>query len=115
MNLEPGQHHDVILVFPLYDTASDPHVWEAPSSVFEQHLAQQRDYWQAVLSRVSITIPEPKLIHMLQSNLAYILLNQDGPWIKPGPRNYNHSWMRDSSMTTNRCSAAASRRRLRAV
>jgi hypothetical protein len=49
---------------------------------------------------VSISIPEPKLIHMVQSNLAYILLNQDGPWIKPGPRRYNHAWMRDGSMTS---------------
>ena len=99
-HLEPGQHHDVILVFPLHDTASEPEIWDDPASVFEQYLAEQRRYWQERLGRVSITIPERKLIHMLQSNLAYILLNQDGPWIKPGPRRYNHAWMRDGSMTS---------------
>jgi hypothetical protein len=63
-------------------------------------LQEQLHYWRTLLQRVAITIPEAKLIDTLKSNLAYILLNQDGPWIKPGPRNYNHSWLRDGAMTS---------------
>ena len=100
VHLEAGQHRDVVLLFPLHDTVSELEMWDDPASAFEQRLEEQRHNWQALLRHVSITIPEPKLIHMLWSNLAYILLNQDGPWIKPGPRRYNHAWMRDGSMTS---------------
>ncbi len=100
LHLKPGEHHDAVLVFPLHDGVFDTSGWEAPTSAFEHHLQEQRQAWRARLQHFSITIPEPKLIRMLQSNLAYILLNQDNPWIKPGPRRYNHSWMRDGSMTS---------------
>jgi hypothetical protein len=36
---------------------------------------------------------------VLHAQLAYILINQTGPAIQPGPRNYNRSFIRDGSMT----------------
>lgn len=95
----PGAHTNIVLVFPLHGTTSKASTWTDAPSTFQAHVDEQRQYWQTLLQRVDIAIPEPKLVHMLQSNLAYILLNQDGPWIKPGPRNYSHSWIRDASMT----------------
>ena len=100
LQVEPGEHQDVVLVFPLHGGAFDLAGWEEPAAAFEQRLQAQRRWWRRQLDHFSIEIPEPKLIHMLRSNLAYILLNQDGPWIKPGPRRYSHSWMRDGSMTS---------------
>ena len=99
-HLEPGGHSDVILLFPLHAEAASGETWADPATVFRQRLQEQLHYWRALLQHTSITIPEQKLIHALKSNLAYILLNQDGPWIKPGPRNYNHSWIRDGAMTS---------------
>lgn len=55
--------------------------------------------WKETLDRLDIRLPEQRLIEILKSNLGYILLNQDGPRIKPGPRNYNHAWIRDGAMT----------------
>jgi hypothetical protein len=98
-HLEPGGHQEVILRFPLHAEAA-AETWTDPAAAFRQHVQEQLHYWQALLQRVAITIPEAKLIDTLKSNLAYILLNQDGPWIKPGPRNYNHSWLRDGAMTS---------------
>jgi hypothetical protein len=36
---------------------------------------------------------------MLHAQIAYILINQTGKAIQPGPRNYNRSFIRDGSMT----------------
>lgn len=100
MHLEPGTSRDVVVVFPLHDQMPDMTPWQEPAVAFAARLQEQRQFWHAILDRTTFSIPEPQLIRMLQSNLAYILLNQDGPWIKPGPRQYNHSWIRDASMTT---------------
>jgi hypothetical protein len=35
----------------------------------------------------------------VRSNLAYILINRDGPGIQPGSRSYERSWIRDGSLT----------------
>lgn len=100
LHVEPGEHQEVVLVFPLHDGALDTSGWASPTLAFEQRLQAQRQAWHKQLDGFSITIPELKLIRMLRSNLAYILLNQDNPWLKSGPRRYNHTWMRDGSMTS---------------
>jgi hypothetical protein len=40
------------------------------------------------------------MVDALRSQLAYILINQDGDAIQPGSRNYNRSWIRDGGVTT---------------
>ena len=40
------------------------------------------------------------VIDTIKSNLAYIFINQDGPRIQPGSRNYQRSWIRDGSLTS---------------
>ena len=36
---------------------------------------------------------------MLRAQVAYMLINQTGPAMQPGPRNYNRSFIRDGSAT----------------
>ncbi len=102
-----GSATDVVAVFPLYPDAAPPPEWLAdPSAGFEALWAEQRAQWTKRLALPRIEIPEPRLIDVMKSNLAYILINRDGPWFKPGPRNYNHAWMRDGVLTgvaTLRC------------
>ncbi|HEY8241147.1 MAG TPA: hypothetical protein VIH35_06865, partial [Kiritimatiellia bacterium] len=62
--------------------------------------AEQKSFWHGLLDRFSIDIPQQRLIRMMKSNLAYILINKDGPWTKPGSRNYAHSWIRDGECTS---------------
>ncbi|NLG33926.1 MAG: hypothetical protein GX548_01085 [Lentisphaerae bacterium] len=98
---------DVVVVFPLDPEAAPPaELMNNPSGGFESLWQTQRADWTRLLARPEIDIPEPRLIEVMKSNLAYILINRDGPWFKPGPRNYNHAWMRDGVLTgaaTLRC------------
>jgi hypothetical protein len=58
--------------------------------------------WQNQLDRVDIQLPPPaeRMVRVLKSNLAYILINRDGPAIHPGPRTYARSWIRDGALTS---------------
>ena len=103
----PGTPADVVAVFPLYPDAGPGPEWlAAPSAGFDRLWEEQRAQWSRRLAQPRIEIPEPRLIEVMKSNLAYIQINRDGPWFKPGPRNYNHAWMRDGVLTgvaTLRC------------
>ncbi len=100
LRAQPGQPHDVVLLFPLQDEATPPEQFaDHPSAAFEAVWARQKAAWESALNVVQLDIPEDRLIRVLKSNLAYVLINHDAPWFKPGSRNYNHSWMRDGALT----------------
>ncbi|MDD4737086.1 MAG: discoidin domain-containing protein, partial [Kiritimatiellae bacterium] len=71
-----------------------------PEAYFASVLAQETTSWSDLLNRFSIETGDPRLTDMMKTYLAYILLNKDDVWIKPGPRNYNHAWIRDGAMTS---------------
>jgi hypothetical protein len=99
--LKPGESKDIIVIFPLGSDRSLPiKAEENPEKFFAKELERETKYWRTSLSKFTIDIPEERLINVMKTNIAYILLNQDGPWIKPGARNYNHSWTRDGAMTS---------------
>jgi hypothetical protein len=58
--------------------------------------------WQSNLGHVQITLPRSasRITQSIRSNLAYILINRDGPAIQPGSRSYERSWIRDGSLTS---------------
>jgi hypothetical protein len=100
LNLEPGASKDVIIVLPLHKDASLDAAWSAhPAETFEAAWSEAVRKWKAILDGLQINIPEKKIAQVLKSNFAYVLINRDGPWFKPGSRNYNHSWMRDGALT----------------
>ena len=101
VNLKPGSHKDVIVIFPLTSNNQPPKKAAInPDKFFKKEMEKERRYWSGLLSKFTIDIPEERLINVMKTNIAYVLLNKDGPWIKPGARNYNHSWMRDGAMTS---------------
>jgi hypothetical protein len=61
-----------------------------------------RSQWREKVSRVSITLPPSasRYTQTMRANLAYILINRDGPAIQPGSRSYSRSWIRDGSLTS---------------
>lgn len=100
LNVAPGETTDIVILLPLHSEAIAQPVWgESPSSAFEAAWNEARVKWTKMLDTVKLDIPEDRLIKVLKSNLAYILINRDPPWFKPGSRNYNHSWMRDGALT----------------
>lgn len=58
------------------------------------------DEWRATLASVKIQLPEKeqRLVDLIRSNIAYIMINRDGPRLQPGCRNYNRSWIRDGAL-----------------
>ena len=65
---------------------------------FDSLCAESRSLWTGELDRVTIDLPAKDVADTLKSQLAYILINKDGPALQPGSRQYKRSWIRDGSM-----------------
>jgi hypothetical protein len=59
--------------------------------------------WNQKLTRVGIELPQSgqRIADSIRANLAYILINRDGPALQPGSRAYQRSWIRDGSMMSD--------------
>ncbi|HLK11125.1 MAG TPA: discoidin domain-containing protein [Candidatus Binatia bacterium] len=101
--LEPKAHAEVDLAIPF----QEPHLLtpagltaeSAPGFVAERQ-EQAEQYWERLLDRVDLTLPPAAdaVAQTLRTNVAYILINRDGPALRPGPRNYARSWIRDGAL-----------------
>ncbi|MGH9458271.1 MAG: discoidin domain-containing protein [Thermoanaerobaculia bacterium] len=91
LELAPGESRTVAIEFPLHDGA--------PAAPAEAEIEKM---WSAMAREVGIDLPPAadEIEESLESNLAYILVNQDGPAIQPGSRSYDRSWIRDGSLTS---------------
>jgi len=102
--LEPRGHAEVALAIPFHEPYLTSPGLGADGAVFvaERH-EEARRYWERVLGRVEIVVPaEARAIpDTVRSTLAYVLINRDGPAIRPGSRNYARSWIRDGAMTSS--------------
>jgi len=66
------------------------------------HLAQATAAWKTKLNLVQIDLPPSasRISESIRANLAYILINRDGPGLQPGSRSYERSWIRDGALTS---------------
>jgi hypothetical protein len=102
--LQAGESRKVRLAVPFHRDAA-PMLPNRPASqakhTVEGALRATRRRWEGLLDRVQIQVPPSAqpVIDTLKSNLAYILINRDGPRIQPGSRNYARSWIRDGALT----------------
>lgn len=95
LTLEPNAHRDLYIALP----AGDGDVAEDP----ERQLADATREWIDRLSRFTLELPGAQgeqVARVLKSNVAYVLINQDGGAIQPGSRSYDRSWIRDGSLTS---------------
>ncbi|OQW97223.1 MAG: hypothetical protein BWK77_02340, partial [Verrucomicrobia bacterium A1] len=74
---------------------------ERPMEDFDGLVARQRELWNEVESRITLELPDADVLNTFRSQIAYILINRDGPAIQAGPRNYKRSWIRDGAMTAS--------------
>ena len=67
----------------------------------EALLEVTKQQWRDQLGRVPLVFPgeAEELVRSLRTNLAYVLINRDGPAIQPGSRTYERSWIRDGAMS----------------
>ena len=117
VDLQPGAHRDVVVAFPLgterFDLKAE-HLPDAPaldrdalvgasgdpSQGFDALAARVAAQWQARFGGFGLSLPDRSLVDMLRAQGAYMLINQTGPAMQPGPRNYNRSFIRDGAATS---------------
>jgi hypothetical protein len=65
-------------------------------------LEKTQSDWREKLRRVTISLPASasRYTETMQTQLADILINRDGPAIQPGSRSYSRSWIRDGALTS---------------
>lgn len=95
LDLAPGEEKSIWLTIPLQPDAP-------PAADPERALAETARGWKEKLGGLTLVLPETArpLADTLRSNLAYILINRDGPAIQPGSRSYERSWIRDGALTS---------------
>jgi len=78
-------------------------VTDDAANLVEARLKARADAWRATLNKASMRLPKEagRLADIARSNLAYILINKDGPGIQPGSRCYERTWIRDGSLTSS--------------
>jgi hypothetical protein len=111
LELPPGGAADVVLAVPmapgpgaaaLADSLLRDAAGGAAESAAEASLQRTLSLWREQLDRFDVVLPAgaPPLADMVRSNLAWVLINRDGPAIQPGSRSYERSWIRDGSLTS---------------
>jgi hypothetical protein len=102
-DLNPGEGAEVDLLIPFEGIPKPPPAAVDPVElgVVEAH-DRTRAFWEKELNRVTIALPDTAaaVVNTIRSQLAYILINRDGPSIQPGSRSYERSWIRDGSLTS---------------
>ncbi|MBO6739432.1 MAG: hypothetical protein JJ916_06200 [Phycisphaerales bacterium] len=95
--LQPGASREIDIIMSMTDEPVTP-----TTTSFDQALAHETTRWEGLLNRFQLLIPESAqpLRDTIRANLAYILINADGPGIRPGSRSYERSWIRDGAMTS---------------
>ena len=95
--LKPGEFKEVVLAAPLHETLSKPKTAED----FEELRQEYVTFWTRELDRVGFDLADKAVVNTVKSQIAYILLTQDGVVIQPGARSYNRTWMRDGAMISS--------------
>lgn len=113
--LAPGAHRDIVVAFPLGDASADakgrlpePAAIDRAALVgpgtdagagFDALAGQVADGWRKRFETFGISLPDASLVDAMRAQAAYMLINQTGPAMQPGPRNYNRSFIRDGAAT----------------
>jgi hypothetical protein len=76
---------------------------EEATRTFVSASAAGVDAWKRRLNAVQLDLPSlfgKQIADSVRANLAYILINKDGPGIQPGSRSYERTWIRDGTLTS---------------
>ncbi len=114
--LAPGEHRDIVVAFPLGTEGLDVKTLKLPDAppidlkalaagssdpgaIFDATASRVAAQWQSRLGKIGFSLPDHSLVDMLRAQAAYMMINQTGPAMQPGPRNYNRSFIRDGAAT----------------
>src|SRR5712691_818922 len=101
----PGGAREIALAMPLYvPSAPSPRSPRSPRptrAAVARELAATKASWEAALGRVTVSLPTPAgstITSTLRTTLAYLLIERDGPALRPGTRSYARAWIRDGAL-----------------
>ncbi|HYG05022.1 MAG TPA: discoidin domain-containing protein [Stenotrophomonas sp.] len=110
----PGAHRDIVVALPLGTQPRDaagvlppaPPVdrsgWQGDAGqAFDAAADTLAGQWRQRFGNIGLQLPDASLVDMLRAQGAYMLINQTGPAMQPGPRNYNRSFIRDGAATAS--------------
>ncbi|HET6339793.1 MAG TPA: discoidin domain-containing protein [Polyangiales bacterium] len=118
IKLAPGESRGVVIAFPLGTKRFDARTGKLPEAppidrdallgstsdaaeAFDALASQVAQQWQERVGHVSIVLPDAELVQMMRAQVAYTLINQTGPAMQPGPRNYNRAFIRDGAASAH--------------
>ena len=98
VDLEPGEVCDVSVVTML--ATDGGHAPDLDRESIDAGEKAAADEWRGILNRVEISGPPASLpiLNALKTALAHMMITREGPGLRPGPRNYARSWIRDGAM-----------------
>jgi hypothetical protein len=98
-----GRPFEIVVAYPLHGWRTNPHPNMGPGAPVYYNLvsAEVKGGWERTLNTFVLNLPPSAkdVEHTLKSQLAYILINKDGPGTQPGSRTYERSWIRDGALT----------------
>ncbi len=97
-HLASGETKTILAIYPNTDK-TNIYVNGNYEDFFDNELQKSLANWRKLTGDWDINIPNKKLVNVLRSNLAYLIINADGPATQPGSRNYNNSWIRDGAIS----------------
>ena len=104
LEIPAGGSRDVLVAVPLARAPlpERPEAPQAGGADFQARLDAAAGSWREKVDRVTFALPGPArdIADTARANLAWILVNRDGPAIRPGSRAYARSWIRDGSLTS---------------
>lgn len=97
-----AREYHIVVPFHQWSGSPGPDMGDGADEYVGLAHAATVQFWESRLSAVQITLPPAArpVVNTIKSNLAYILINRDGPGIQPGSRSYERSWIRDGSLTS---------------
>ena len=105
LRVPAGGARDVIVAVPLHEASPVPAPGDARAGALaDSAQAEAVAAWRRDLGRFTLRLPPvssgARIAASVRSQLAYLLINRDGPSRQPGSRSYDRSWIRDGSLTS---------------
>ena len=91
-SLKPGESFAVVVTSPMRDD-----IKPRAETRFDPLCETVTQYWRAKIGPRKITVGDREVSDSVEAQTAHILVNATQFAFKPGPRNYDRTWIRDGS------------------
>ena len=98
VDLKPSEVRETTVTTRLHDDSG--HTPDLAREAIDAGEMAAADEWREILNRVDISGPPESMpvLHALKTAFAHMMITREGPALRPGPRSYARSWIRDGAM-----------------